>query len=167
MHIARGGLVREFNPFLAIVVEPPGSVNLTRVTDHLTDQESRPGKSADALPQTSPRRQHGLRIMRGHHGLGERQERRLLLQRVEHEIAKLRSDLPDALRLKEAELAAEERRLADFVDFIGEGPVSQALAKALVETERCVDQLAEDVEAPRRSRGNIFRPLPSSGLRSP
>ena len=39
MHIARGGLVREFNLFLAIVVEPPGSVKLTRVTDHPTNQE--------------------------------------------------------------------------------------------------------------------------------
>ena len=39
MHIARGGFVREFNLFLAIVVEPPGSVRLTRVTDHPTNQE--------------------------------------------------------------------------------------------------------------------------------
>jgi ribosome-associated toxin RatA of RatAB toxin-antitoxin module len=39
MHIARGGLVREFDLFLAIVVEPPGSVKLTRVTDHPTNQE--------------------------------------------------------------------------------------------------------------------------------
>ena len=39
MHIARGGFVREFNLFLAIVIEPPGSVRLTRVTDHPTNQE--------------------------------------------------------------------------------------------------------------------------------
>ena len=39
MHIARGGLVREFDLFLAVVVEPPGSVKLTRVTDHPTNQE--------------------------------------------------------------------------------------------------------------------------------
>src|SRR5262249_43327012 len=39
MHIARGGLVKEFNLFLAIFVEPPGSVKLTRVTDHPTNQE--------------------------------------------------------------------------------------------------------------------------------
>jgi hypothetical protein len=44
-----------------------------------------------------------------------------ILQRVEEEIAKLRSDLPDTLKLKEAELAAEQRRMANFVDFIGEG----------------------------------------------
>ena len=39
MHIARGGIVKEFNLFLAIVVEPPESVKLTRVTDHSTNQE--------------------------------------------------------------------------------------------------------------------------------
>lgn len=44
-----------------------------------------------------------------------------VLQRVEEEIAKLRSDLPDTLKLKEAELSAEQRRMANFVDFIGEG----------------------------------------------
>ncbi len=39
MHIARGALVREFNLFLAIVVEPPRTVQLSRVTDHPTNQE--------------------------------------------------------------------------------------------------------------------------------
>jgi len=83
-----------------------------------------------------------------------------VLQRVEQEIAKLRSDLPDTLKLKEAELTAEQRRLVNFVDFIGEGRGSQALAKALVETERRVDQLADEVDALRRSREKIFRPPP-------
>ncbi len=83
-----------------------------------------------------------------------------VLQRVEEEIAKLRSDLPDTLKLNEAELTAEQRRLANFVDFIGEGRGSQALAKALVETERRVDHLSDEVEALRRSREKIFRPPP-------
>ena len=39
MRIARGGLVRESDLLLAIVVEPPASVKLTRVTDHPTNQE--------------------------------------------------------------------------------------------------------------------------------
>ena len=83
-----------------------------------------------------------------------------VLQRVEEEIAKLRADLPDTLKLKEVELTAEQRRLSNFVDFIGKGRGSQALAKALVETERRVDQLADEVEALRRSRERIFRPPP-------
>lgn len=39
MHVARGPIVREFDLFLAVVVEPPRSVKLTRVTDHPTNQE--------------------------------------------------------------------------------------------------------------------------------
>jgi hypothetical protein len=83
-----------------------------------------------------------------------------VLKRVEEEITKLRADLPDTLKLKEAELTAEQRRLANFVDFIGEGRGSQALAKALVETERRVDVLSEEVESLSRSREKIFRPPP-------
>jgi hypothetical protein len=83
-----------------------------------------------------------------------------VLQRVEQEIAKLRSDLPDAVKLKEAELTAEQRPLANFVDFIGEGHGSQTLAKALVETERRVGVLSEEVNGLRRSREKIFRPPP-------
>ena len=83
-----------------------------------------------------------------------------VLERVEGEIAKLRSDLPDALKLKEAELSAEQRRLANFLDFIGEGRGSQALAKALVETERRVDALSDEVEGLRRSREKVFKRPP-------
>ena len=37
---------------------------------------------------------------------------------------------------------------------------SQARAKALVETERCVDALSEEVEALRRGRDTVFHPPP-------
>ena|SRR5579864_4232919 len=39
MHVAHGSIVREFNLFLAVAVDPPGTVRLTRVTDHPTNQE--------------------------------------------------------------------------------------------------------------------------------
>ncbi|HTP21846.1 MAG TPA: SRPBCC family protein [Solirubrobacteraceae bacterium] len=39
VHAARGGLEKQFNLFLAIFVEPPAMVRLTRVTDHPTNQE--------------------------------------------------------------------------------------------------------------------------------
>lgn len=38
--------------------------------------------------------------------------------------------------MKEAELNAEQRRLANFLDFVGEGRGSRVLAAALVDTER-------------------------------
>jgi len=41
MHIARAGMEREFNLFLAVVATPPSEVRLTRVTDHATNQEFR------------------------------------------------------------------------------------------------------------------------------
>ena len=39
IHVARGTLTKEFQLLLAIAVEPPRSVTLTRVTDHPTNQE--------------------------------------------------------------------------------------------------------------------------------
>ncbi len=88
-----------------------------------------------------------------------------VLGRVEEEIAKQRADLPDTLKVKQAELTAEQRRMANFVDFIGEGRGSQALAKALVETERRVEALSEEVDSLQRSREKIFRPPPVEWIR--
>ena len=160
------------------------------------------GQSPEALPDSSPRGQHGLRHCGatiaqvsgkggGYYGclaatkgacdnktlvrrtlaetvildavkdeLADPEHVAYVLERVEGEIAKLRSDLPDALKLKEAELSAEQRRLANFLDFIGEGRGSQALAKALVETERRVDALSDEVEGLRRSREKVFKRPP-------
>jgi ribosome-associated toxin RatA of RatAB toxin-antitoxin module len=39
MRIERAGFHREFDLFLAVAVEPPDTVRLTRVTDHPTNQE--------------------------------------------------------------------------------------------------------------------------------
>jgi hypothetical protein len=88
-----------------------------------------------------------------------------VLRRVEEEVAKLRSDLPDTLKLKESELSAEQRRLANFVDFIGEGRGSQALAKALAETERRVEALSDEVETLRRSREKVFQAPPMEWIK--
>ena len=89
-----------------------------------------------------------------------------VIERVGAEIAKLSEHLPETIRAKESELGSEERRLASFVDFIGEGRGSQALANALVETERRVEALREELEALSRSRRRVFRRHPWSGSRS-
>ena len=39
IHVARGAIAREFQISLAVAVEPPRFVTLTRVTDHPTNQE--------------------------------------------------------------------------------------------------------------------------------
>jgi len=85
---------------------------------------------------------------------------RYLLERVEAEVAKLYAHIPETVRTKEAELDAEERRLANFVDFIGEGRGSQALGKALVETERRVEALRADLDGLRRGSEKVFQAPP-------
>ena len=85
---------------------------------------------------------------------------RQVLERVEREVSKLNADVPATIRLREAELAAEERRLANFVDFIGEGRGSEALGKALVETERRVEALRAEHDGLCRSREKVFQAPP-------
>ena len=85
---------------------------------------------------------------------------RYVLERVEGEVAKLYSHIPETIRLKETELGAEERRLANFVDFIGEGRGSQALAEALLETERRVEALRGELQGLQRSREKVFQAPP-------
>jgi hypothetical protein len=80
-----------------------------------------------------------------------------VLRRVEVEIAKLYTHVPESIHLKEVELTAEERRLANFVDFIGEGRGSRTLAQALLESERKVEALKEELNSSRRSRGKVFQ----------
>lgn len=62
----------------------------------------------------------------------------------------------DPTEVEETELSAEERRLANFLDFIYEGRGSQALGQALAETERKVEALREDVDGLRASREKVF-----------
>jgi hypothetical protein len=83
-----------------------------------------------------------------------------LLERVEAEVARLYAHIPETARTKEAELDAEERRLANFVDCIGEGRGSHVLGKALVETERRVEALREELDGLRRSREKVFQAPP-------
>jgi hypothetical protein len=75
-------------------------------------------------------------------------------------MAKLSAHVPETIRVKDAELGAEERRLGNFLDFIGEGRGSQALAKALVETERRVEALRKELDGLRRSREKAFQAPP-------
>ena len=91
-------------------------------------------ESSVASRDAPARRQHGLRVLWRHDRPGQWQERRLLR-------------LP-------------RRHMSNFVDFIGEGRGSQALAKALVDTERRVESLTAEVDGLRRSREKVFRTPP-------
>lgn len=92
--------------------------------------------------------------------LAEPENVRYVLERVEDEIANLRSDLPETIKIKQAELDSEQRRLTNFIDFVGEGRGSQALGKTLVETERRVESLTEEMEALNASCEKVFKAPP-------
>ena len=85
---------------------------------------------------------------------------RHVLERVEEEVKKLYAHIPETIRVKETELVSEERRLANFIDFIGDGRGSKALGQALVETERRVEALREELEGLRKGREKVFQAPP-------
>ena len=83
-----------------------------------------------------------------------------VLQRVEDEVVRMTATVPETLRLKHAELAAEERKIGNFIEFIGEGRGSRALADALAAAERRAEELRGDVEVLERNRASIFQKPP-------
>ena len=88
-----------------------------------------------------------------------------LLRRVEKEVRALGADLPEQMRLKEAEFTAEQRRIANFLEFIGEGRGSRALGQALAESERRAQPLDRELDDLRRSRARVFRAPPPEWVR--
>ena len=84
----------------------------------------------------------------------------MVLKKVEDEIRKLCSHVPDQIRVKEAELAKEDRRLTNFIEFIAEGRKSNALSKALEETEKRVNTLQAELNGLRNARDKLFEAPP-------
>jgi hypothetical protein len=82
----------------------------------------------------------------------------MALEAVEQAVSELASEVPEEIRLKDAELSSEETRLAHFLDFIGEGRGSRALAAALLETERRVDKLKGELTALRANGMTTYSP---------
>lgn len=82
-----------------------------------------------------------------------------VLRRTKEEVEKTSEEAPEApeaIRLREAERSAEERRVANFIEFIAEGRGSRALAEALAASEKRVETLQAELEALRRSREVAF-----------
>ncbi len=83
-----------------------------------------------------------------------------VLERVKDELAKTMSNVPEALKAKQGEFEQEERRLANFIEFVAEGRGSRTLADALVATERKVDALRSELELLRRNQEVLLEPPP-------
>jgi len=87
-----------------------------------------------------------------------------VLKRVEKEIARACVDMPEKIRLMEAEVRAEERRVTNFVEFIGTGQGSKALAHAMVQSERNVEELRSGLAQLRYSQVSAFKAPPKEWI---
>ena len=84
----------------------------------------------------------------------------LVLRKVESEIKKLCSHVPEQIRTKEVELQKEDRRLVNFIEFIADGRKSNALSKALEETEKRVTELQTELNGLRNAKDRLFETPP-------
>jgi site-specific DNA recombinase len=87
-----------------------------------------------------------------------------ILERVKDELARLNSHLPTEIRLKRAALEAEERRVANFVDFIGRGNGTKALSQALEQAEAACDSIQREVAALEATMTAAFEPPPAEWI---
>ena len=83
-----------------------------------------------------------------------------LFEKVEAEISNLYSDIHDSIRHKESELRSEEKRLANYINYIGDGNASRMLNQALLESEQKVDALQSELDGLRQARDNVFQAPP-------
>ena len=71
------------------------------------------------------------------------------IQRVLRSVAKkmkmLYSDFPNKISRKEKELTSEEKKLNNFINFIGEGKGTRSLNHALIESENRIDKLKNEI----------------------
>jgi hypothetical protein len=82
------------------------------------------------------------------------------IERAEAEIRRLLVGGDHDLRLKRTELEAEERRVANFIEFIAEGRGSRALAEALRASEKKVETLRSEIEQIERHKSIAFESPP-------
>ena len=85
---------------------------------------------------------------------------RYVLERVKVEIARLHADLPDQIKLKRAALITEERRIANFIDFIGGGKGTRALGQTLEHAEQAAQALRNELSALDATVNAMFEPPP-------
>ena len=85
---------------------------------------------------------------------------RYLLDKVENEISNLSSDIPESTQRNESELGAEERRLRNYIDFIGEGKGSRILNEVLLKSEKKIDTLQTEIDGLRQTRDKVFQTPP-------
>ncbi len=96
--------------------------------------------------------------------LASRENLAYVLEGVKEALARATSQTPETVKLKQGELEQEERRLANFIDFVADGRGSKALGAALVATEKKVDDLRSELEVLHRSQEALLAPPPLEWL---
>jgi hypothetical protein len=84
--------------------------------------------------------------------------------KLAQEVAAASTVTPETIRLKEAEFDAEQRRVANFVEFVADGRGSRALADALTASEKRLEDFRVDLDGLRRSRHEVFAAPPRAWL---
>jgi hypothetical protein len=92
--------------------------------------------------------------------LSDAQAIRYVLDRVKIEVMHLHAHLPEQIKLKRAALATGERRIANFIDFIGGGKGTRALGEALEQAEHAAQALRDELWALEATADTIFEPPP-------
>jgi hypothetical protein len=92
--------------------------------------------------------------------LADAESLRYVFEKVEAEVAKLLATAPDDIRQKEAELDATSRKIEHFVEFVGQGRGSKALAEALMLAEKKAEALKGELDALRRAQQPEVRTPP-------
>lgn len=87
-----------------------------------------------------------------------------LLRRVQREVTKVYADVPEAIRAKRLELQALQSRIANFVDYIGEGRGSRALAKALETAEKEGNAIEAEIQGLDTQQTAVFEPPPRAWI---
>ena len=85
---------------------------------------------------------------------------RYVLGRVETEVNLLHAHLPEEIQVKRAALGTEERRIANYIGFIGEGKGTQALGEALKAAEQKALALRVELQAYEASGKAVFKAPP-------
>jgi hypothetical protein len=83
-----------------------------------------------------------------------------VLARVEENVKQLLAHVPQQIKEKRLALATEERRVANFVEFIGEGKGTRALSTALGEAERHVETLRMELDLLTSTASTMFQAPP-------
>jgi site-specific DNA recombinase len=84
---------------------------------------------------------------------------REVLERIEAEVQRLHADVPQTIKLKAA-LAEEERRIVNFIEFIGDGKGTSAFAEALRGAEAKAAAMREELRALDSAGSDPFKTPP-------